>query len=478
MMDRAVEWIVSQKTSTPFFLHFLTNSPHHPFDVPENYTGSYQSSQDDNRYKKALNYVDAAIGQLLEALEANGLFEDTMIVITGDHGEPLAGDSHSHARGRNYLYQNAVKSFMLIKPPGDIKFGIRTSNTGTHGDILPSLLQLNGIDNFETPGQSMLSDEYRQRIIYFNSSNQPGEWGLLDGNWKYLATGDSGKAELYDLAKDPEELQNLAADNPNQITTYQKLCANWFMRKNEDFLNRLQGASGIGVEQPLEIAETGGIYSLVAGYLSEQQSELIYQPQTSLHPSSTVVISTQWLPSKEKKMLHYEWTSPSGIVFKLPVPVVRRSVAPMIALDAPSPLETGTWKMRVVDESNKQLAFFAFEVSDTAPVGPRAEDLKLLRGMRAVVIENQAIRPIMNATKNEQIGLQLRWQPVHLRRDYAIRIILPDGRFYRRQLPARQVGQVNQIIPLNVEADAPRGKWTVNIYSGSRALASTQFVLD
>ncbi|MBI2409252.1 MAG: sulfatase [Gemmatimonadetes bacterium] len=238
----AMRWMERTATSgKPFFLEVHTIATHHPYGTWGGHRGPARGEDDASRYANALHYTDAAIGRLLDDLRVRGLLEQTLVVVTGDHGEAFADLHEGNWVHRNRLYDENMRNFMFIAAPGVGGGAVVSHRLGQHGDIMPTMLSLRGLPPVAVPGQDLTAKDYRTRIAYFHKDARPAQFGLRDGRWKYIAQLDGRQPELYDMTRDPTEQQNLAPRNAERVRLYRELAANWYVWANYDYARRLVG---------------------------------------------------------------------------------------------------------------------------------------------------------------------------------------------------------------------------------------------
>jgi hypothetical protein len=225
----------------PFFLEFQTIATHHPYGTWAGHRGPMRGEDDAARYANALHYTDAAIGRVLDDLRQRGVLEQTLVVITGDHGEAFADLHKDNWVHRNRLYDENVRNFMFVAAPGIGGGAVVSRRLGQHGDIMPTMLSLLGLPAANVPGQDLTAPGYEARIAYFHKDARPAQFGLRDGRWKYIAQLDGRQPELYDISRDPTEQQNLAPRNLERVRMYRELAANWYVWANYDYAGRLVG---------------------------------------------------------------------------------------------------------------------------------------------------------------------------------------------------------------------------------------------
>lgn len=184
--------------------------------------GQLQSEVD--AYDGGLFYVDQQIGVLREELERRGLAQNTLIIITSDHGESL-GEHGLFAHG-NSLYYETLHVPLILCMPGHIAAGQRSNRVVSNKDIPATVLDLlGGPKSSIFPGTSLTGtgpgfaeDDNAQVIAEiqqqsFWRKSTPTYHGpmksLMTGRWQ-LILHQSGKMELYDLAADPQQLHDQA----------------------------------------------------------------------------------------------------------------------------------------------------------------------------------------------------------------------------------------------------------------------------
>lgn len=165
-------------------------------------------------YGKGVEHVDAELGQLFADLEAMGLFESMMIVLTADHGESfLEHDQvlHGHA------WEEVMRVPLLIKWPGGRSAGERRSELSSALDVAPTLAAAFGLAAGELPGKN-LAEQGPERPVF---AWDPGQM-VYAGGWKAVF-GAAGGPRLFHLADDPSERQNLAAARPEELARLERL---------------------------------------------------------------------------------------------------------------------------------------------------------------------------------------------------------------------------------------------------------------
>lgn len=161
-------------------------------------------------YLASTSFVDAQIGRVLEALEASGHAENTIVVVWSDHGYHLG---EKLITGKNTLWERSTRVPLLFAGPGVAK-GARVTSPAELLDIYPTLAELAGLARRdELEGVSLvpqLKDAKARRERPAITSHNQGNHAVRSERWRYIRYAD-GAEELYDVANDPNEWVNLAA---------------------------------------------------------------------------------------------------------------------------------------------------------------------------------------------------------------------------------------------------------------------------
>jgi len=204
--------LATEERDRPFFISWLSFSAHHPFvTAPEHET---QPLEREAAYRRSLTFLDERLRDLVEGLRAAGRLDDTLIVILADHGE-----GHGKKAGRN-VYETAVHVPLLLVGPQVAGLSPPVGNQLTHHvDVAPTVLGLLGIDVPCTMKGRNLMRQFDPRIAVFGGRPPAFQLGIRDGRWKYILQDDSLDM-LFDLYQDPQELNNVAAENPELTTKF------------------------------------------------------------------------------------------------------------------------------------------------------------------------------------------------------------------------------------------------------------------
>jgi len=218
----------SKNPRKKFFLWMHLYDPHFPYHPPEPYSREYAAQP----YDGEIAFADEQVGRLLRFLKEKGIYQNTVIVLCGDHGESLG--EHGEKTHGFFIYNATMHVPLIIRLPAQLpgqvpeKTQARTlADPVSLVDLMPTVLEAVGLQvPSQVQGRSLLreirpdpsapdSPANRERTLY-------GETFLprIHFNWSELRASentkyhfiDAPRPELYDLAKDPGEVNNLFAE--------------------------------------------------------------------------------------------------------------------------------------------------------------------------------------------------------------------------------------------------------------------------
>ena len=203
----ALEWVRSV-SAEPFFLLFHIYEPHTPY-APEPAFASYP-----DRYDGEVATADAIVGELLEGLKAQGVYDKAIVLLLSDHGEGLR--DHGEQEHGIFLYREALQVPLMLELPEGERRGTTVKAPAQLLDVFPTLLKLAGLPVPQgTPGASLLTldDPGAPERTLFAETFYP----RLHLGWSELFSAirggshyiDAPEPELYDLAADPAERTNV-----------------------------------------------------------------------------------------------------------------------------------------------------------------------------------------------------------------------------------------------------------------------------
>lgn len=243
MFDQLLQWI-GKDPGKPFYVMVWTQQTHDPYSqgpgqqlLPLGGDTTTRKGLALNRYLNNLHVADEQLGRLFATLRQRHLDQNTLVVITGDHGEAF-GFPHPWFFHGTALYQESTNVPLILWNPVLFNPGSRSDVVGAHVDLNPTVFDLMGIDSPASWQGFSLKDPNRPQRCYFSSDTGYLLEGMRQGNEKYIYNATLGREELYDLASDPTEQHNLAKQQPNLCREYNERLAAWtnFQRDHLDAL--------------------------------------------------------------------------------------------------------------------------------------------------------------------------------------------------------------------------------------------------
>ena len=248
--------IAQRKSDRPFFSWVHLYPPHSPYSTPEPFVGRFDPgsrhrTSDDStppwcyeartdktfpdefvgRYDESIAYVDSHIGQFIDWLKAQGIYNDALIVVSADHGESFSHGYGAHAGPA--LHEDLIHVPLVIKEPGQRK-GRRIPYLSEHIDLMPTIMEYAGfpaastgegksirpVQNIKLEARPVFSMNFQQNYCF--GVLFTGTVAMIQGDWKYvLYFGDINypmmpklESSLYNLRTDPGENFNLIAVQP------------------------------------------------------------------------------------------------------------------------------------------------------------------------------------------------------------------------------------------------------------------------
>ena len=218
--DRVLSWMEErQGDPDPFFawVHFF--DPHQPYEVDRAAAGSLVTLP--SAYDAEIAAVDHALGRIVAALEAAGTLDETVVVVTTDHGESL-GD-HGERTHAVFVYDATIRAPLIIRHPPSVPAGRIVSASTSAIDVAPTALGLLGApplpaaqghdhsEALQTGAPVEGHPQYIESLLSERGFGMAPLVGVREGGLKWIR---APRPERYDLRADPRELHNLHPDDP------------------------------------------------------------------------------------------------------------------------------------------------------------------------------------------------------------------------------------------------------------------------
>ncbi|MEM8969040.1 MAG: arylsulfatase [Bacteroidota bacterium] len=262
LMFEKLTQFVNEHTDEPFFMYWATPIPHVPLQAPQRWVDYYVEkfggeepylsgrSYFPHRYPHAayaamVSYLDEQVGQLVSQLKELDEYKNTLIIFTSDNGPTFNGGTDSpwfdsggpfpseQGRGKGTVYEGGVRVPMIASWPGKIAAGSTTDHISAFYDVMPTLAEVAGVAELPTTdGISFLptllgqENQPKHEFMYWEFPQYTGQVAVRMGDWKFiqrnLSEGEP-TVELYNLAEDLTESNNVADQHPEVVQQAQKI---------------------------------------------------------------------------------------------------------------------------------------------------------------------------------------------------------------------------------------------------------------
>ena len=215
----AVQWLDEHHDERFFlFLHYF--DPHDPYAPPEPFASQFEGSP----YDGEIAFTDHCVGQVIDKLKQLEVYDETLIIVVGDHGEMLG--EHGESKHMYFIYQGALHVPLILKVPGQTQ-SIRIDDPVGVIDIVPTVCHMLDLDVPSQVRGEDLSVSFhggklpRTKRYRYCESVTPTQYdansllGVVDGRWKLIQTT---RPELYDLIADPTESSNLLETHSDEAS--------------------------------------------------------------------------------------------------------------------------------------------------------------------------------------------------------------------------------------------------------------------
>ncbi|MDF1861075.1 MAG: sulfatase-like hydrolase/transferase [Verrucomicrobiales bacterium] len=257
----------------PFFVNLWVHEPHTPFHTVPKYEWRFRDmeSREDQIYASVLSHADDRIGEVLDTLDRLGVTDNTLVIFSSDNGPARSSKptelslSYDTATGAGWgiaaakgitagrkgykaaIFEGGINVPFLARWPGKIAAGeVDGVSLISAVDLLPTFCEIAGVDlpdDYESDGVSQVETllgeaaPLRESPLFWKSQSpwpaqngKPHHWvsyAVVDQNWKLMANKDLDHFELYDIAADPMEKEDLAKAKPDVASGLIKQIKEW-----------------------------------------------------------------------------------------------------------------------------------------------------------------------------------------------------------------------------------------------------------
>lgn len=262
--ERAVAFIEKANVDgKPFFINLWIHEPHTPFHTIPKYRRRFpELGEADNIYASVLSHADDRIGVVLDALDRLNLAENTLVIFSSDNGPARSASAkgpelvYDTATGAGYnsgasmgvtggrkgykasLFEGGIGVPFIVRWPGKVASGkVDDVSLISAVDLLPTFCELADVElpnGYVPDGVSQLAtlkgtpSPKREKPLFWKypspwpaSKSRPDHWvsfAVVDQTWKLVTNKDLGYVELYDIANDPNEQNDLKEQNPEVVS--------------------------------------------------------------------------------------------------------------------------------------------------------------------------------------------------------------------------------------------------------------------
>jgi len=230
----------------PFLIYMSYYLVHMPIIAREEGIAYFEAKKKTQHWKRAdyaamLKILDDNVGRLMQALKDNGFADNTVVLFYSDNGGHTCTSNYPYKGYKGGIYEGGIKEPLIVKWPGHIAPGSKSTELVNTPDIYPTMLQLAGLPlkpEQHTDGQSFFNALAGKRInvdkaIFWhhphyrdNAPSVPASV-VRKGNYKLIRHYDSGSTELFNLQHDTSETQNISHSNPEVTKELNLLLDAW-----------------------------------------------------------------------------------------------------------------------------------------------------------------------------------------------------------------------------------------------------------
>lgn len=260
LIQNAALRFIESNSKKPFFLYYPTTIPHAELVAKEEYMKLFRGKFDPEKIFKGVDsgpdfrkgpygsqleshaafaamikQLDVYVAEIIDKLRELRIEKNTVVIFASDNGPHLEGGAdpdyfNSNGALRGYkrdLYEGGIRTPLIVRWPGKVKAGSRSDHISAFWDIMPTIAEIAGgkVIN-EIDGLSFLPSlrgkpQKNHDYLYWEFHEQGGKTAVRMGNWKAVKLNvnklPQGQIELYNLANDPGETNNVASDNPEIV---------------------------------------------------------------------------------------------------------------------------------------------------------------------------------------------------------------------------------------------------------------------
>lgn len=226
----AIKFIERNKEQ-PFFIYLPTSAAHSPMNAPQKYLDLYKDKGVNEKHYAMITCIDDNMGKLMKYLKEAGIEKDTVLIFMTDNGAPGKDERFNAGLrgGKGEKYDGAHRvPFFIYWPAGGLAHGASCDRIAAHFDLLPTLIGLCGL---RKPKGVQMDGADLTPLLRQQASNWPNRKIMLSklvmsDRWR-LMFGKDGQNELYDMANDRGEKNNVIDKYPDVVKELAKVYKDW-----------------------------------------------------------------------------------------------------------------------------------------------------------------------------------------------------------------------------------------------------------
>jgi len=245
LFSSAIRFIEDSRRNQPFFLWVDSFSPHEPCDPPREFADAYDPDWDEDwrpiychrpdvsekirrrviaEYYGEVTHVDYHLGRLLDALDACGLADDTLVMVVSDHGAELWDHGHIVKTHHGNRYRHNAEIVCIMRFPGREHAGRRVKGFVLSHDFVPTILDFAGVKHPPMDGENIMppitgkQESLRDHIVTgWSKARASTHAAVRTMEFAYSCDCDADELDehLFDLKADPGETRNIATERPD-----------------------------------------------------------------------------------------------------------------------------------------------------------------------------------------------------------------------------------------------------------------------
>ena len=258
--ERAISFIKKSKDE-PFFMYYASPLPHLPLQAPKEYVNMYRKILGEeepyigdkgyfpNRYPRAtyaamISYLDYQLGDLINTLKNEGIYENTIIIFSSDNGPTYTGGvdfdffesskpfTNGYGKTKGFVYEGGIRIPLIASWPNHIEAGSKSDHISAFYDLMPTICDFagvtppKGIDGISFKSELLNKKQKSHDFLYWEFPSYNGQQAVRMGKWKGIRKDifdDNLNIELYNLETDMVEKKNIAKLHPDVVKQIERI---------------------------------------------------------------------------------------------------------------------------------------------------------------------------------------------------------------------------------------------------------------